>query len=146
MTELSLTVSRTINAPAEALFNAWLDPEMLARFMLPSENMTVPNAVTNPTEGGRFDIMMMAGDQEIPHHGVYKLIARFSQLIFTWQSPFSVDDSTVTLDFTPVEGGTEITLHHVKFADEETRDSHQGGWANIIATLAGIIEQQTTEV
>ena len=29
MTDLSLTVSRTINAPLEKVFNAWLDPEMI---------------------------------------------------------------------------------------------------------------------
>ncbi len=35
MTDLTLNVSRTINASAETLFNAWLDPKMLARFMSP---------------------------------------------------------------------------------------------------------------
>lgn len=136
MTELTLNVSRTINAPAEALFNAWLDPEMLARFMLPGEGMTVPKASTDPVEGGRFDIIMQAGDQELPHAGTYKKINRHSKLVFTWESPMSVDGSTVTLDFKPVEGGTEVNLHQVKFANEETRDNHQGGWSSILSKLS----------
>lgn len=139
MTELSLSVSRTINAPANKVFNAWLDPELLARFMLPGEGMTVPRAATDPVEGGRFDIVMQAGEQEIPHAGTYKKIDRHSQLVFTWESPMSVDDSTVTLDFKPVAGGTEVTLNHVKFASEESRDNHKGGWAGILAQLENAV-------
>ena len=33
MSELNLTVERTINAPQEKVFSAWLDPEMLKRFI-----------------------------------------------------------------------------------------------------------------
>lgn len=47
MTDLSLTVSRNISAPAETVFNAWLDPAMLAKFMAPGPGMTVPSADTN---------------------------------------------------------------------------------------------------
>lgn len=146
MTELSLKISRTIKAPAQALFNAWLDPEMLARFMIPGDNMSVSKATIDPIQGGRFDIIMMAGEQEIPHHGIYMKITPHSQLIFTWQSSYSVDDSTVTLDFKPVDGGTEISLHHVKFRDEETRDNHKGGWGSIIGKLAEITNQNTAGV
>ena len=44
MTELTMQVERSIAAPREAVFRAWLDPEMLRRFMLPGQDMTVPRA------------------------------------------------------------------------------------------------------
>ncbi len=135
MTELTLNISRTINATPKVLFNAWLDPKIMAKFMAPGPDMTVPTARTDPVEGGRFDLIMQAGDQKIPHAGTYKEITRHSRLIFTWESPFSVDDSTVTLNFTPVENGTRIDLHHVKFIDEETRANHEGGWTTILGKL-----------
>lgn len=133
--DLSLTVSRTISAAPEAAFDAWLDPDMLARFMLPGENMSVPQAQTDPTEGGRFSIIMRAGDQDMPHAGTYKKIDRPRQLVFTWESPYSTDGSTVTLDFLPAGDGTEITLTHVRFPSEESRDNHRGGWTNILSAL-----------
>ena len=138
MTELSLTTSRTIKAPAERVFNAWLDPKMLARFMRPAEGVTVSSAETDPREGGRFALVMNAGDKQIPHAGTYTLIKRHSRLVFTWESPHTVDGSTVTLDFTPVDGGTLVKLHHVKFPSEESRDNHEGGWAKILAALAEV--------
>ena len=77
MTELSLRVTRTINAPIEAVFNAWLDPAMLVRFMTPGEGVTVPKAETDARVGGRFDIVMTAGEKELPHSGTYLGIALF---------------------------------------------------------------------
>lgn len=135
MTDLTLTVERTIAAPPQAVFDAWLDPAMLARFMIPGPGMTVPQAKTDPREGGRFDIVMEGGGNEIPHHGIYKEISPHGRLVFTWQSPFSVEDSTVTLTFAPLEGGTHVTLTHVRFVDAETRDNHAGGWTGILAAL-----------
>ncbi len=135
MPELSLTVSRQINAPVEAVFNAWLSPEMMARFMTPGEGMSVEDAIADPVEGGSFSLNMIAGDKKMPHGGDYKVIKPHSTIVFSWDSPFSVDDTLVTLNFTAKDGGTHVALTHVKFADEETRNNHKGGWTVILASL-----------
>lgn len=135
MTDLRLQVHRTIAAPQEALFKAWLDPEMLKRFMLPGENTSVARASTDPKEGGRFEIVMKAGEQELPHAGTYREIRPHERIVFTWESPFSEDGSEVTLDFVPEGAGTRLTLTHVRFASEESRDNHEKGWAAILAAL-----------
>jgi lysyl-tRNA synthetase class 1 len=57
-TDLSLSIDRVIKAPAEKLFQAWLDPEMLKKFMLPGPNMSLPSAKVDAREGGRFDLIM----------------------------------------------------------------------------------------
>ena len=137
MTELSLTTSRVIAAPQDRVFDAWLDPEMLARFMTPMPGTTVPKADNDPVEGGRFDIVMRVGDQDMPHGGTYKEISPHKRLVFTWETPFSVEGSTVTLDFAPQNGGTEVTLTHVKFPSEEIRDNHAKGWGGILDALDG---------
>lgn len=135
MTDLTLTTTRLIKAPAEKLFSAWLDPEMLAKFMAPGPGMSVPKAETDPKIGGRFDIVMKAGDKEIPHWGFYKEITPHERLVFTWESPFSVEGSTVTVTFTDQPEGTEVSLTHVRFPSEESRDNHDKGWTHILAVL-----------
>tara|TARA_R110002124_G_scaffold14825_1_gene65339 strand:- start:1288 stop:1713 length:426 start_codon:yes stop_codon:yes gene_type:complete len=140
MTELSLRVTRTINAPIEAVFNAWLDPAMLVRFMTPGEGVTVPKAETDARVGGRFDIVMTAGEKELPHSGTYLTIDRHSKLVFTWESPYSDAGSTVTLNLAPsAAGGTDVELLHVKFPSEESRNNHEAGWGAILATLDGVL-------
>ena len=135
MPELSLNVSRQINAPIEAVFNAWLSPEIMARFMTPGEGVTVEDAKADPVEGGVFSLNMIAGENKLPHGGEYKVIKPHSTIVFSWDSPFSVDGTLVTLNFTAQDGGTLVALNHVKFADEETRDNHKGGWSKILESL-----------
>ena len=135
MTDLTLTVERTIKAAQTDVFNAWLNPEMLRKFMMPAAGMSVPKASNDPKEGGRFEIIMSAGENEIPHSGTYREITPHERIVFTWESPYSVDESTVTLTFDPTDDGTHVTLTHVRFADEQTRDNHQGGWVGILETL-----------
>jgi uncharacterized protein YndB with AHSA1/START domain len=139
MPELSLKVSRTIKAPIEKVYNAWLNPTMLAKFMVAGEGMSVPRVETDAREGGRFSIIMARGDQELPHGGEYQKLNPFSEIIFTWESPFSIEGSTVTLHFSEVGDGTKIELVHVKFLDEESRDNHKLGWAAILAQLDTIL-------
>ena len=59
MSELELTVNRRIAAPREKVFNAWLSPATLAKFMRASSDSTGPSDVsTDAVKGGRFSILM----------------------------------------------------------------------------------------
>lgn len=140
MTDLSLTVSRVINAPAKAVFEAWLNPEMLRQFMIPGDSMLVPSATTDPTEGGRFEIVMRNGDQDLPHSGTYTEISPHSRIAFTWEIPFSEDSSDVTITFSTKGDATEVELNHTKFATEESRDNHNAGWVKILDSLANVLD------
>lgn len=108
---------------------------MLRQFMMPAAGMSVPKASNDPKEGGRFEIIMKAGENEIPHGGTYREIKPHKRIVFTWESPFSVADSTVTLKFDPTADGTHVTLTHVRFPDEESSDNHKGGWTGILDAL-----------
>lgn len=135
MTELSLTITRTISAPIADVFKAWLSPAKLAKFMIPGEGMSVPSAKVDAREGGRFSIIMRAGENDLPHGGTYKVIRPHSQIVFTWESPMAVDGSVVMLNFRENQSGTEVELIHKVFVDEESRDDHKGGWTNILNML-----------
>lgn len=139
MTDLSLTVERTIAAPQDKVFQAWLDPEMMKKFMLAGPGMSVPSASVDAREGGTFQLVMKMADTEIPHSGTYKEISPHERIVFTWVSPYSADGSEVTLTFAPKNGGTHVTLTHVRFVDEESRANHEGGWSRILETLDGVL-------
>ncbi|WP_084365457.1 SRPBCC domain-containing protein [Rhizobium sp. RU36D] len=142
MSELELTVSRTIPASREKVFNAWLSPDLMAKFMRPPSGESAVSRVANdPVKGGRFSIVMVMPDKEVAHAGTYLAIDPHSHLSFTWESPLSLDDSVVTIDFAePRAGVTDITLRHVKFRSEQARDGHRRGWSAIIENCAGLLE------
>ncbi len=136
MTDLSVTVKKTIQAPIEKVFDAWLDPKILSKFIIPMKGMPEPEVVNDPRVGGEFTIIMRPGDEPLPHTGEYLEISRPNKLIFTWVSAHSIEGSRVTLDFTKVdESITEVLLTHEKFIDEQARNDHKGGWTSILEEL-----------
>ncbi len=139
MTDLTLTVSRTINASPKAVFEAWLDPATIARFMAGGADQRVTEAWTDPRVGGRFRIVMTS-DKDIAHEGVYKDLAPHSLIRFTWESPYSPADSEVTIHLAPVADGTEVTLTQVRFLSEGARDGHKGGWTRILERLDAALQ------
>lgn len=137
MSELEVTVKRVIPAAREVVFDAWLDAGALAKFMTPGPGMTVPKAKSDGRVGGKFLVVMKAGDQEMPHSGEYRVVDRPAKLQFTWESPFTTTPHVVTLTFTELGANeTELTLHHVGFDTQESRDNHEGGWTLILEALA----------
>ncbi len=140
MTELTVNVEKTIHVSIEKAFDAWLDPEMLSRFMTPMPGMPESEVENDARVGGSFTIIMHAGGQKLPHTGTYLEIDRPNKLVFTWGSERSLDDSTVTLNFARIDDNTTtISLTHVKFIDEEARSDHEGGWTNILDKLGEIM-------
>jgi len=137
MSELELTISRTIAASCERVFKAWLSPEMLAKFMRPCDGEGMDARVSaDPVKDGRFSIVMKLEDREVPHAGTYLEIDPHSHLAFTWESAFSREDSVVTIDLEAIDDHTtQLTLRQVKFTGEDARDGHIGGWMTILDKL-----------
>ena len=125
----AVVVRRTIAAPAEDIFDAWLDPEALATWMRPG---TIKSTVAKvePRVGGRYEINMQGEAGAIPHSGTYRVIDRPKRLVFTWQSPHTGPGETlVTVDFVRVGPGTEVVVTHERLP-ESARDAHRRGWTS----------------
>ena len=139
MTDLTVSLNKEINAPIAKVFDAWLDPKTLSQFILPMPGMENSEVTNDAREGGNFEIIMNVGNEKIPHTGKYLEIDRPKKLVFTWVSPASLDDSTVTLNFTEIDSNkTKIELTHIRFIDEEHRSNHEGGWGNILDALSQV--------
>lgn len=133
--ELSLTLDQLLPAPPARVYDAWLDPGFLARFMSPCAGGSVPEASVDARVGGAYRIVMNDGSRDIPHHGTYLEMQRPHRLRFTWQSPHSVEGSVVTLTLTPEGEGTRLVLRQDRFAHESARDGHIKGWTFILNQL-----------
>lgn len=130
--DLALKLTERIPATPERVFDAWLDPAMLSRFM----SREVLKAESDPRVGGRFDIVMKNDMGEVPHWGVYREIDRPNRLAFTWNSPYAEPDSLVTITLKKVGNETELTLIHDRFPSDAAREGHEKGWTAILGALA----------
>jgi uncharacterized protein YndB with AHSA1/START domain len=131
-----LRLVKEVPAPPERVFEAWLDPAALARFMCPAEGSSVARAEVDARAGGAFLIVMHIGGQDLPHRGEYLEIVPHERLVFTWLSHVAGPGSRVTLTFEPLASGhTRLTLEHVGL-DESVRGKHEQGWTQILKALA----------
>jgi uncharacterized protein YndB with AHSA1/START domain len=125
----AVVVRRTIAAPADVLFDAWLDPIALSEWMRPGVVRSTV-ATVDARVGGRYEVVMNAESGQIPHSGTYRLIDRPRRLVFTWLSPHTGPQETlVTVDFFAAAKGTEIVVTH-ELLPEEARPAHSRGWAS----------------
>ena len=134
--EFAVTVRREIAAPAETLYEAWLDAEQLGTWMRPRV-ISETRAETDPREGGEFRIVMVRDGSDIVHQGTYREIDRPRRLVCTWSSPATDHrDSVVTVTFEPLaSGSTMVEIHQVGLPDEVSRASHTEGWSDALTEL-----------
>lgn len=82
---VNMTVSHAFDTSAERVFDAWLDPEMIGRFMFgPAlREETIIHLNLDARVGGAFSFKVRRGDQDIDHVGHYREIDRPRRLVFT---------------------------------------------------------------
>ena len=125
----AVIVRRTIAASAEDLFDAWLDPDALATWMRPG-TIKSTTAKVDARVGGRYEIVMRGESEQFPHTGIYRIIDRPRQLVFTWLSPATDnEESLVTVDFLRQGARTEVVVTHEQLP-ASARESHSRGWTS----------------
>ena len=133
----TVTVKRRIAAPAQRIFDAWLDPAALAEWMRPCSAQQMRSDVkVDAREGGAFEIVMHVASGPVRHTGVYQTIDAPRRLVFTWNSPHAgQNDSLVTVEFRPVGKATEVVITHERLP-EAARAGHADGWTRLLESLA----------
>lgn len=131
----AITVRRTIQASAEAIFDAWLDAESLAQWMQPGQTQRT-TARTDARVGGSYEVVMHWPSEQLLHRGVYQRIERPSRIVFTWISPATEQrESLVTVELHARGGATEVIVTHERLP-ERGSESHEQGWTEALALLA----------
>jgi len=133
----TVTVRRRIAAPAQQLFDAWLDPASLAEWMRPCSSATKRSDVkVDARVGGAFEIVMHVDSGPVRISGIYQTIEPPRRLVFTWNSVHAgPNDSLVTIELKPDGKATEVVITH-KRLPEAVRAGHTEGWTRLLESLA----------
>ncbi len=131
----SLTIKHRFKAAPEKVYQAWIDPAKMSRWLGPPDVIEV-TTTTDVRVGGRYTIQMIVPNDEHNVSGVYREIVPNRKLVFTWAWRSTPErESLVTVTFAPDGDGTWLTLHHEQFFDESARDRHEQGWKVIVPRL-----------
>jgi uncharacterized protein YndB with AHSA1/START domain len=145
-------LQRTFAAPPERVFRAWLEPEVLTRWMAPG-SMDVTRAEVDARVGGRFRVWHAdAGGAAVGgfEAEVLELVPN-ERIVFLWRfvGPERVADaaldSRLTITFAAAPGGgTELTLVHERLEEltralPEIGRNVRAGWASALDKLGGTV-------
>jgi uncharacterized protein YndB with AHSA1/START domain len=137
---VKVSVTRQFTAPPEKVFDAWLDPDMIGRFLFGPQlrEEEVLHLTVNAHVGGAFSFLVRRHGAEIDHVGHYREIDRPRKLVFTWGiAGESADAGVVTIEIAVTGTGSQLTLTHemdAKWADYASRT--EAGWTKMVGALA----------
>ena len=130
-------VERHIDAPPEAVFDAWLDPDSARHWLFATPDGVMERVEIDARVGGRFLIEERRGDQLAEHFGEYLEIDRPRRLVFSFAAIRDSGFTKVTVTIAPEGSGSRIRLVHEldpQWADYAQRTRE--GWTKILEGLA----------
>jgi uncharacterized protein YndB with AHSA1/START domain len=139
---IEVTVIRRFNAAAERVFDAWLDPEMLAQWMFgPAvRDEEIVRLTMDARTGGCFSFLVRRNGEEIDHAGTYLEIKRPNRLAFTWGIG-GADASRVTIEIARHDAVCELKLTHELHPDwADAADRTKAAWQKMLDALFNRLE------
>lgn len=138
MSDHTLQMERTYEAPAQAVFDAWTSEEVMRRWFHGEHHWETPEAQVDLRIGGAVRVVMRDPDEDAEYGGGghYTEIEPPSRLVFTWSWDNEPRETLIELDFREeADGVTTVRLTHSGLRDEESVRSHEGGWSNALDNL-----------
>jgi uncharacterized protein YndB with AHSA1/START domain len=138
------TTSRVFDAPRDALWRAWTDPEELAAWWGP-KGLSVPvsSVDLDVRPGGAFRLTMVvdATGVEFPTEMRYREVDPPERLVYEWDAQRGLGSGTVTVTFEDLGERTEVTTHFAGFATDEIFTGSEIGWETSLDKLEALLRQ-----
>ena len=136
----TVRIEKTFPVSAERLWEAWLDPEILKRWLAPGV-MKVTGVSVDPSEGGEYRLQMRD-----PGGALAEVEASFVALVpqqrieLQWQWKGLSGVALLVVEFVPVsENETLLRLSHGEFGSMDETQNHQNGWQGCLDKLFKVL-------
>ena len=129
-------VTRKFSASAERVFDAWLDPNTVGKWLFATPSGKMSKVKVDARIGGSYLIVENREGTDVEHVGEYLEIDRPRRLVFTLKVPkYSEESTKVTIEIRALESGCKLTLTHEGVLPDYIA-STTSGWNMILDKLA----------
>jgi uncharacterized protein YndB with AHSA1/START domain len=129
---IEITVTRTIPAPADRVFDVWMDPKSPGGPWFGAERV-----ILNPAADGLFYFAVQHEGRTWAHYGRFLAIERPHRVEYTWMSEATKGcESVVAVAFEARGAETAVTLRHSGLPDDAMGRQHEKGWTWVLSMLA----------
>jgi uncharacterized protein YndB with AHSA1/START domain len=131
----TVSVSHRYRATPERVFDAWLDPQIAARWLFATPTGQIVKSEIDPRVGGAFVIVDRRDRVDVEHTGTYSAIDRPRRLAFLFSVPkYSSESTRVTVEILPLDTGCELRLTHVDVLPDYAERT-EAGWKTMLGGL-----------
>jgi uncharacterized protein YndB with AHSA1/START domain len=152
----AVRLERVLPAPPHEVYRAWLDPNLLRRWLAP-DCFAVKRAEVEASVGGHFRIWHADSGSDVGGFEceIVELVPD-ERIVFRWgfvgpeRAAGPVYDSLLTITLNAARGdGTVLTLVHERLEDlaaamPNVVDQVETGWEQALAKLAGLFVAETS--
>jgi uncharacterized protein YndB with AHSA1/START domain len=141
--ERELVTTRTFNAPARIVFEAWTKPELFKLWWVPkSMGMSLLSCEMDVRVGGKYRLVFAHGASESAFFGSYLEVTPHSRLVWTNEES---DDGPVTTVTFEERGGRTLLVMRELYPSKEALDAAGTGAADAMGeTFAQLDELLVT--
>ena len=124
--ELELVVTRTVNAPARLVFEAWTKAELFRRWWVPkSYGLTLLSCEMDVRVGGQYRLVFPHEESTMEFFGTYLEVTPHSRLV--WTNEEGDNGETVTTVTFDENAGKTLLVVHDRYPSKEALDSGSTG-------------------
>ncbi len=128
--EREVVITRTFNAPAHLVFEAWTKPELMRRWWVPkSSGLTLLSCEMDVRTGGTYRLVFHAVPEPMAFFGRYLEVSPPSRLVWTNEEGGDAGQvSTLTLED---RGDTTRMVLHELYPSREALDAGAGAYDGV---------------
>lgn len=124
--ERELVVTRTVDAPARLVFEAWTNAELFRRWWVPkSYGLTLLSCEMDVRVGGQYRLVFRHDDSTMGFFGTYLEVTPHSRLV--WTNEEGGGGTTVTTVTFEENAGRTLLVLHDRYPSKEALDSGSTG-------------------
>ena len=134
-------IRQTLAASAEAVFDAWVTPSIMKRWMFVTGDNDIYKVQADVRVGGAYSILEWTGSEHIDHFGHFQGIDRPNRLAFSLQAPKHFRGRTsIVVTFESHENLTTLTFNQTGIGPSVVEKP----WLMMFDTLAKLLGDDRT--
>ena len=139
VTGTAVHVEQRFDAPAERVYDAFLDAKQAGQFLFATATGQVVRCDIDPRVDGTFTIVDRRGGEDVVHTGTYVRLERPRLIEFTLLvEKYSSERTTVTIEIAPTAHGCHLTLT-AEAKGEDASQREREGWQAILRVAAEVV-------
>jgi len=136
--DIRARVKLNIDADAQSVFDAWIDPALMERWLFKSPDNKL-SARTDPRVGGAYSITERATGRVITHDGIYAIVDPPTRLAFSLVVPqHFAGVAHIDVQIRQVGSGSRLDF----LARGAGPDDAQQIWERMLSNLAMVVERR----